>query len=110
MGKHEKNGISTMTKMLIALFITAISYIVACFVFAWHDKVVSDALTHGFFGAITGECGMMGMIRTTRERHENRRWQVEDRKYEAEKNKTEGADRGEDHGQPQFESQEGLYQ
>lgn len=110
MGKHEKHGISTMTKMLIVVFAAVTIYSVACLVFTWHDKMVPDALTYGIFGAATGECGVMGLIRTTRERHENRRWQVEDRKYEADKNKTEGADRGEDHGQPQFESQEGLYQ
>lgn len=77
-GKHEKKGLNTMDKILVVVFLTVVTFIAICLYFYWHDKMISDALIYGFFGLITGECGAMGWIKTTKERRENRRWQLQD--------------------------------
>lgn len=43
---------------------------------------VPDTLITCVFAVLGGECGVMGWIKTTKERRENRRWTKEDRESE----------------------------
>ena len=41
---------------------------------------VPDTLVTCVFAALGGECGIMGWIKTSKNRHREREWEVEDRK------------------------------
>ena len=40
---------------------------------------IPDTLCQCVFAALGGECGIMGWIKTTKERNNDREWQIEDR-------------------------------
>ena len=40
--------------------------------------MVPDTLVTCVFAALTGECGVMGWIKTSKVKHQERRWQKED--------------------------------
>lgn len=44
-----------------------------------------DTLITCVFAALGGECGVMGWIKTTKERHKERQWELEDREQEKKK-------------------------
>lgn len=46
-----------------------------------------DTLITCVFAACGGECGVMGWIKTTKDRHRERRWEIEDREHEENKAK-----------------------
>ena len=46
--------------------------------------MVPDTLINCVFVALAGECGIMGWIKTSKEKNKDRRWQLEDRKQERE--------------------------
>ena len=46
--------------------------------------MVPDTLVNCVFVALAGECGIMGWIKTSKEKNKDRRWQLEDRKQERE--------------------------
>ena len=47
---------------------------------------VPDTLITCFFAVVGGECGIMGWIKTTQERNQDRKWLIEDKKMEQEEN------------------------
>lgn len=48
---------------------------------------VPDTLITCVFACLGGECGIMGWIKTTKERRKDRQWQLEDREHEESKEK-----------------------
>lgn len=84
-GRHERPGMNTMDKVLIVVLVTVVAFVAVCFVYAWYEKPVQGELIVGFFGLVTGECGAMGWIKTTKERREARRWQLQDRAHDEER-------------------------
>lgn len=48
---------------------------------------VPDTLITCVFACLGGECGIMGWIKTTKERNKDRKWQLEDREHEENKEK-----------------------
>ena len=47
---------------------------------------VPDTLITCVFGALAGECGIMGWIKTSKERRRDRKWELEDKKSNQEDN------------------------
>ena len=41
---------------------------------------IPDTLCTCVYGALAGECGIMGWIKTSKERHRDRRWELQDRR------------------------------
>lgn len=72
--KHTMDVILIILGIALAIF-TIIMIAVFCIY-----QTTPDSLIGCVFGAITGECGIMGWIKTNKERHETRRWELEDRK------------------------------
>lgn len=78
----EKNGnIGVMNLILIivgvSLFLFTISMI---FVFCKYGAV-PDTLITCVFAALGGECGVMGWIKTNKDRNRDRKQELEDREY-----------------------------
>lgn len=67
-----------MDKVLIFLF-TVMLVFVAVMIWLYYTKDgIPDTLCTCFFSFIGGECGIMGWIKTTKEKQQERDWQKED--------------------------------
>ena len=42
--------------------------------------MIPDTLVTCVFASLAGECGIMGWIKTSKERKRERKWEIEDRK------------------------------
>ena len=56
----------TMNKILALIGITALIFIYTCFYFVWKDKTDPDALIISFFGAISAEGFIMGLMKNVK--------------------------------------------
>lgn len=70
----------TMDLILIILFIITIAFTITMIWIFRTQYMVPDTLITCFFAAVTGECGFMGWIKTSKESNKTRRWQLEDEK------------------------------
>ena len=81
--KHTKTNIKklgTMDLILIIVGFLLISFtIVMILLFKLYGST-PDTLITCVFAALAGECGIMGWIKTTKERRKEREWQLEDEK------------------------------
>ena len=70
--------------MDIVLIFIAVILVVFTVVMIWtfiEYGAIPDTLCTCVFAALTGECGAMAWIKTTKERHKERKWEIEDREY-----------------------------
>lgn len=82
-GKHAKT-MKTMDKILI---IIGVFLLIFTIVMIWLYKTtfgVPDTLITCVFAATTGELGVMGWIKTTKSRQQERAWQLEDEQRQRE--------------------------
>lgn len=78
--KNNKKCFRTMDLILVVVGITLISFTVAMiFLFEKYGSV-PDTLITCVFATLGGECGIMGWIKTTKEKNQNREWLLEDAK------------------------------
>ncbi|RGB69903.1 hypothetical protein DW086_01865 [Harryflintia acetispora] len=75
----EKKKMGTMDKVLVLEAILLISYTVADLVVFWHTGAEPYTLTGCVFAVCGLENGVMGWIKTTKEKVRDRRWEQEDR-------------------------------
>lgn len=79
--KHTKTNIKklgTMDLILIIVGFLLISFtIVMILLFKLYGSV-PDTLITCVFAALAGECGVMGWIKTTKEKNKDREWLLED--------------------------------
>lgn len=83
-GKKERR---TMDFILVIVGILLISFTIAMIILFQKYGSVPDTLITCVFAALAGECGIMGWIKTTKERNKNREWQLEDEKRNRKDNK-----------------------
>lgn len=80
----QRKPIGTMDKILIVVFICLVIFTVTMIrIFTIYGSV-PDTLVTCVFAALGGECGILGWIKTTKEKRQDRKWQQEDRKQERE--------------------------
>ena len=93
MKKDEKNeetmkssgkSIGTMNVILIIVGIFLVAFTLKMISLFETYGMVPDTLINCVFVALAGECGIMGWIKTSKEKNKDRRWQLEDRKRERE--------------------------
>lgn len=70
----------TMDLCLIICSVLLIAFTVVMIITYYKFYAIPDTLCTCFFGAIAGECGCLGWIKTTKERVRERQWQKEDYK------------------------------
>ena len=68
----------TMDFILIIVGILLIAFTVTMIITFWRMGTVPDTLITCFYGALAGECGVMGWIKTAKVRHQERNWIKED--------------------------------
>ena len=89
MKKDEKNkssrkSIGTMNVILIIVGVFLVAFTLKMISLFETYGMVPDTLVNCVFVALAGECGIMGWIKTSKEKNKDRRWQLEDRKQERE--------------------------
>lgn len=80
------NKIDLFLVMVLAL---TVAFIIAMIVLFAKYQCVPDTLITGFFALVGGECGVLGWIKASKERKRERRYELEDRKYNDKKQKEE---------------------
>lgn len=87
--RHEKKPMGTMDRILcitacmLFLFTAVMIVLFALF------REIPDTLCTCVFGVLGGECGVMGWIQTTKTRHTERKWEIQDRQEQKHNDKTE---------------------
>lgn len=83
----QKKEIRTMDLILVIVGLLLISFTVSMILIFRKYGSVPDTLITCVFAALAGECGVMGIIKTTKIRYEDREWQLEDEKRNRKDNK-----------------------
>ena len=68
-----------MDRILIIIGIFLLSFVVTMIVLYIRTGAIPDTLCTCVFAACGGECGVMGWIKTTKDRYREREWEVSDR-------------------------------
>ena len=71
----------TMDVILIIVGVLLITFTVTMIIIYLITGGIPDTLCTCFFAALGGECGVMGWIKSTKERYRERRYELEDREY-----------------------------
>lgn len=82
--KRKRKSVGTMNLILLIVFLCLVIFTVTMI---WLFRVygsVPDTLVTCVFATLGGECGILGWIKTTKEKKQDRRWQREDMKRERE--------------------------
>lgn len=74
----------TMDFILILIGITTLIFTIVMIWVYLITGAIPDTLCTCFFAACTGECGIMGIIRSVKEKYREREWQLEDLARQAE--------------------------
>lgn len=75
----------TMNVVLVIIAIVLITFTTAMIWLYYIVGSIPDTLCTCVFAACGGEFGIMGWIKTTKDKHLNRKWELEDRKILSEK-------------------------
>lgn len=89
---EKKNIFERIGVMNLALLFVAVSVVVFTVVMIDLFKTygaIPDTLCVSVFGVLGGECGALAWIKNTKEKHRDRKVELEDRKYYEDKEKTE---------------------
>lgn len=82
--RQAKKKMGTIDKILLILFIGLVIFVVKMIQLFEAYGMVPDTLITCVFAAVVGEVSITGWIKTTKERLQDRKWQLEDQ--EAAKN------------------------
>lgn len=83
----EKKKLKTMDLILIIVGVFLITFTITMIVLYIITGSEPGTLITCVFATCGGECGIMGWIRTSKERHRDRQYELEDRQYYEEKEK-----------------------
>lgn len=78
--QKKKNRIRTMDLILVIVFICLVAFTVTMIWLFTVCGSVPDTLITCVFAALAGECGVMGWIKTTKDKQQDRRWKKQDEK------------------------------
>lgn len=94
----EKKSIGVMNIILIIVGVSLFTFTIAMIQVFREYGAVPDTLVTCVFAALGGECGIMGWIKTTKDRQQDRKWQQQD-KREAEREMREAEKRAQEQQQ-----------
>lgn len=86
--RRSNTIISKMDIILLIVGVILLSFTITMIIIYVITGAVPDTLVTCVFATLTGECGILGWIKTTKERRQERKWQLEDE----ERNKDYGND------------------
>ena len=84
MDEAEKKRIRTMDVILVVIAVFLLIFISLLLWMYYRTGGIPDTLCTCVFGVCGGECGVMGWIKTTKDKQQDRRYELEDRAAEKE--------------------------
>lgn len=78
----KKKSVRTMDIILAVIAVFLLLFIVVMVWLYYQTGAIPDTLCTCVFAACGGECGVMGWIKTTKERQRERSFELEDRVHE----------------------------
>ncbi len=82
-----KKNVRTMDIILAVIAVFLLLFIVVMVWLYYRTGAIPDTLCTCVFAACGGECGVMGWIKTTKERQRERSYELEDREHEEQRQK-----------------------
>ena len=79
--KTGKKSIGTMNIVLIFIALVLLVFVAVMIWLYYHTGGIPDTLVTCVFAACGGECGVMGWIKTTKDRYRERDYELEDREH-----------------------------
>lgn len=76
---RKKSGIGVMDIVLIVVGISLLTFTISMVCLFREYGAVPDTLVTCVFATLGGECGIMGWIKTTKDRNRERKWEQEDK-------------------------------
>lgn len=76
---RKKSSLGVMDIILIIVGISILLFTVAMIKLFREYGAVPDTLVTCVFATLGGECGIMGWIKTTKDRNKERKWEIEDK-------------------------------
>ena len=83
----KKKRVRTMDVILAVIAVFLLLFIVVMVWLYYQTGAIPDTLCTCVFAACGGECGVMGWIKTTKERQRERSFELEDREHEEKRQK-----------------------
>ena len=83
----KKRQIRTMDVILVFIAVFLLAFIVTMVILYCITGAIPDTLCTCVFAACGGECGIMGWIKTVKERQRERQYELEDRKHQEDQEK-----------------------
>lgn len=77
----EKKSVRTMDIILAVIAVFLLLFIVVMIWLYYQTGAIPDTLCTCVFAVCGGECGVMGWIKTTKERQRERSFELEDREH-----------------------------
>lgn len=77
--KNKEKKLNTMDVILIIVGVSLLAFTITMIWIFLRYGTVPDTLITCVFAALGGECGVMGMIKSTKEKYRDREWEKEDR-------------------------------
>ena len=87
---RRKKEVRTMDVILVFIAAFLLAFIVTMIVLYYTTGAIPDTLCTCVFAVCGGECGVMGWIKTTKERQRDRQYELEDRKHQEDLEKQNG--------------------
>lgn len=78
--RPSRKKMGTMNIILIIVGVMLFAFTVTMILLFKEYGSIPDTLVTCVFAALGGECGVMGWIKTSKERNRDRSWELEDRK------------------------------
>lgn len=78
---RRKKERRTMDVILVFIAVFLLAFIVTMIILYYVTGAIPDTLCTCVFAACGGECGVMGWIKTTKERQKERQYELEDREH-----------------------------
>lgn len=82
-GRKKRMGTMDFILLIVFLCLTVFTIAMICAVYPC-TAPVPDTLITCVFATLGGECGILGWIKTTKEKKQDRRWQLADMRREKE--------------------------
>ena len=78
--KHKKKNLGTMNLILVLIGVFLVAFTVYMIILFREYGCIPDTLVTCVFASLASECGIMGWIKTSKDRKQEREWELEDRK------------------------------
>ena len=87
-----RKKLKTMDIILVVMAVLLVAFTLKMILVFEQTGAIPDTLCTCVFAALGGECGVMGWIKTTKDKLTDRKWQIEDRTQSEKEREENGND------------------